>query len=112
VTPHITPEGSVIMKLDAKNDSQGELGVDGKPAINKKKASTQVLVRDGDTAVIGGILQVSRNESNAGVPWFSRIPMIGWLFKKETNSARNRELLIFVTPRIIKNEASQAKLTP
>ncbi|HEY3490994.1 MAG TPA: type IV pilus secretin PilQ [Candidatus Deferrimicrobiaceae bacterium] len=108
VTPHITPEGSVIMKLEAKNDSQGELGIDGKPAINKKKATTEVLVKDGDTAVIGGILQVSRNESTSGVPWFSRIPMIGWMFKRETGSARNRELLIFVTPRVMKGEPSQA----
>ncbi len=111
VTPHITPEGSVIMKLDAKNDSPGEKGADGQLAINKKKAQTEVLVRDGDTAVIGGILQVSRNESTGGVPWFSRIPVIGWFFKHESSSARNRELLIFITPRILKGDASQAKLT-
>jgi type IV pilus assembly protein PilQ len=112
VTPHITPEGSVIMKLDAKNDSPGEKGDDGKLAINKKKATTNILVRDGDTAVIGGILQVSRQETTAGIPWFSRIPVVGWLFKKESNTARNRELLIFVTPRVLKGEAAQAKLTP
>jgi type IV pilus assembly protein PilQ len=112
VTPHITPEGSVIMRLEAKNDSQGEVGLDGKPAINKKKATTNVLVRDGDTAVIGGILQVSRNETTASVPWFSKIPVIGWIFKRELGSARNRELMIFVTPRVIKTEAAQAKLAP
>jgi len=109
VTPHITPEGSVIMKLEAKNDSQGDVGVSGQPAINKKKATTEVLIRDGETAVIGGILQVTRKEDQAAVPWLSRIPLLGYLFKKNTNSSTNRELLIFITPKILKLEPVQAK---
>ena len=109
VTPHITPEGSVIMKLEAKNDSQGETGVSGQPAINKKKATTEVLIRDGETAVIGGILQVSRKEDQNAVPWLSKIPILGYLFKKKTNSTTNRELLIFITPKILKMEPVQAK---
>jgi len=109
VTPHITPEGSVIMRLEAKNDSQGEVGVSGQPAINKKKATTEVLIRDGETAVIGGILQVTRKEDQAAVPWLSRIPILGYLFKKNTNSSTNRELLIFITPKILKMEPVQAK---
>jgi type IV pilus assembly protein PilQ len=110
VTPHITPEGSVIMKLEAKNDSQGEVGVSGQPAINKKKATTEVLVRDGETAVIGGILQVSRKEDQAAIPWLSKIPVLGYFFKKDTNSSSNRELLIFITPKILKPESAQAKI--
>jgi len=109
VTPHITPEGSVIMKLEAKNDSQGEVGATGQPAINKKKATTEVLVRDGETAVIGGILQVTRKESQAAVPWLSKIPVLGYFFKKDTNTSTNRELLIFITPKILKPESAQAK---
>ncbi|HAM33669.1 MAG TPA: hypothetical protein DDX05_04240 [Deltaproteobacteria bacterium] len=109
VTPHITPDGRVSMKLEAKNDSQGETGVTGQPAINKKKAVTEVLVRDGDTTVIGGILQISRNESRAGLPWLSKIPVLGYLFRKDTNQTRNRELLIFITPKILKQEPVQAK---
>ena len=110
VTPHITPEGSVIMKLEAKNDSQGAVGATGQPAINKKKATTEVLVRDGETAVIGGILQVSRKEDQAAVPWLSKIPVLGYFFKKDTNTSSNRELLIFITPKILKTESSQARM--
>lgn len=109
VTPQITPDGGVIMKLEAKNDSQGEVGADGKPAINKKKATTEVLVRDGETAVIGGILQVTRKENQAAVPWFSKIPVIGFFFRKDTNQSTNRELLIFITPKILRQEPLQAK---
>jgi type IV pilus assembly protein PilQ len=109
VTPHITPDGSVIMKLDAKNDSLGDFSVSGQPALNKKKATTNVLVRDGETAVIGGILQITRKESDAGVPWLSKIPIFGLLFKKDTNQSTNRELLIFITPKILKQEPAQAK---
>ncbi|MDA8122423.1 MAG: type IV pilus secretin PilQ [Deltaproteobacteria bacterium] len=109
VTPHITPDGGVIMKLEAKNDSQGEVGASGQPAINKKKATTEVLVRDGETAVIGGILQITRKENQVAVPWLSKIPVLGYLFRKDTNQAVNRELLIFITPKILKQETSQAK---
>jgi type IV pilus assembly protein PilQ len=109
VTPQITPDGGVIMKMEAKNDSQGEVGADGKPAINKKKATTEVLVRDGETAVIGGILQITRKENQVAVPWLSKIPVLGYLFRKDTNQAVNRELLIFITPKILKQEPPQAK---
>jgi type IV pilus assembly protein PilQ len=111
VTPHITPGGGVIMKLEAKNDSQGDVGASGQPAINKKKATTEVLIQDGETAVIGGILQISRKESQAAVPWLSKIPVLGYLFRKDTSSATNRELLIFITPKILKQEPAQPKTT-
>jgi len=109
VTPHITPDGGVIMKLEAKNDSQGDVGASGQPAINKKKATTEVLIRDGETAVIGGILQITRKESEAAVPWLSKIPILGYLFRKDTTSSSNRELLIFITPKILTQEPVQAK---
>ena len=109
VTPHITPDGRVSMRLEAKNDSQGEIGVTGQPAINKKKAITEVLIRDGETTVIGGIMQITRNETRAGLPWLSKIPVLGYLFRKDTNTTRNRELLIFITPKILKQEPVQAK---
>jgi type IV pilus assembly protein PilQ len=109
VTPHITPDGRVSMKVDAQNDSPGEATPTGQLAINKKKATTEVLIADGETAVIGGILQVARQESQSGLPWLSKIPVLGYLFRKDTNTARNRELLIFITPKIIKPEPIQAK---
>lgn len=111
VTPHITPEGSIIMKLEAKNDSQGEVGASGQPAINKKKATTEVLVRDGQTAVIGGILQVTRRQDEAAVPWLGRIPVLGYLFRNDSNNSENRELLIFITPKILKPEPVQARVS-
>jgi type IV pilus assembly protein PilQ len=110
VTPHITPDGRVSMKLEAKNDSQGEVAAGSTtPSINKKKATTEVLISDGETTVIGGILQITRNENRAGLPWLSRIPVLGYLFRKDTNTTRNRELLIFITPKILKQEPVQAK---
>jgi type IV pilus assembly protein PilQ len=109
VTPHITPDGRVSMKLEAKNDSQGQTGANGQPAINKKKATTEVLIRDGETTVIGGILQISRTENQSAVPWLSKIPVLGYLFRKDSNTTQNRELLIFITPKILKQEPIQAK---
>jgi type IV pilus assembly protein PilQ len=109
VTPHITPDGRVSMKLEAKNDSQGQTGASGQPSINKKKATTEVLIRDGETTVIGGILQISRTENQSAVPWLSKIPVLGYLFRKDSNSTQNRELLIFITPKILKQEPAQAK---
>jgi len=110
VTPHITPDGRVSMKVDVKNDSQGDVAPGSNtPSINKKKATTEVLIRDGETTVIGGILQITRNESRSGLPWLSKIPVLGYLFRHDINSTQNRELLIFITPRIMKQEPIQAK---
>jgi type IV pilus assembly protein PilQ len=110
VTPHITPDGRVSMKVDVKNDSQGDVAPGANtPSINKKKATTEVLIRDGETTVIGGILQITRNESTSGLPWLSKIPVLGYLFRYDKNSTQNRELLIFITPRILKQEPIQAK---
>ena len=109
VTPHITPDGRVSMKVEAQNDSPGETTPTGQLAINKKKATTEVLIQDGETAVIGGIMQVARSEGQSGLPWLSKIPVLGYLFRKDTNTARNRELLIFITPKVLKQEPVQAK---
>jgi len=109
VTPHITPDGRVSMKVEAQNDSPGETTPTGQLAINKKKATTEVLILDGETAVIGGIMQVAMGESRSGLPWLSKIPVLGYLFRTDRNTNRNRELLIFITPKILKQEPLQAK---
>jgi len=110
VTPHITPDGRISMKVDVKNDSQGDVAPGSNtPSINKKKATTDVLISDGETTVIGGILQITRNESRSGLPWLSKIPVLGYLFRHDVNTTQNRELLIFITPRILKQEPTQAK---
>ena len=110
VTPHITPDGRVSMKVDVKNDSQGDVAPGSTtPSINKKKATTDVLISDGETTVIGGILQITRNENRSGIPWLSKIPVLGYFFRHDLNSTQNRELLIFITPKILKQEPIQAK---
>ncbi len=104
VTPHITPDKTIVMELNAANDTP-DFGnaVNGVPSISSREADTQVLIQDGETAVIGGILQIQRTESIDAVPWFHKIPLLGWFFKKESERNDNTELLIFITPKIIEN---------
>jgi type IV pilus assembly protein PilQ len=104
VTPHITPNGSVIMKIKATKNAIGSFtsARTGAPSISKREASTEVMVQDGETTVIGGIFETTKSESLSGVPWFYKVPVIGWLFKRESTSTTNQELLIFITPTIVK----------
>ena len=99
VTPHITPDGSVIMKIKASNNSS--TGIGNPPAINKKEATTELLVRSGETTVIGGIYVDNDSDGYEGVPYLMDIPVIGWLFKSNTKRKLRNELLIFITPRVI-----------
>jgi len=102
VTPHINANGTISMKIDAKNDSVGQVtGGSGAPAINKKQATTEMLLRDGETTVIGGIYVDSDNESDDGVPFLMDIPFLGKLFKSNNKTKVKTELLIFITPRIL-----------
>jgi len=101
VTPHITPEKTIVMKVEAKKNEPGTMYV-GVPSIETKEAKTQVLVRDGDTLVIGGIFTTKENKRQDAVPGLSKIPILGWLFKKEYDHEETNELLIFITPRIVK----------
>ncbi|MBI5050483.1 MAG: type IV pilus secretin PilQ, partial [Nitrospirae bacterium] len=101
VTPHITPEGTIVMNVEAKKNEAGP-DVGGVPSIDTKEAQTQVLVKDGDTLVIGGIFKTSSTKSVAAVPGLSKIPVLGWLFKKKKDIEDTNELLIFITPRIVK----------
>ncbi len=105
VTPHITPDGSVLMKIKASRNSIGTFRTSGgEPSINKKESSTEVLVRDGETTVIGGIVITDKNDSDQGIPYLQDIPVIGWLFKSKSISDSQTELLIFITPTIIKDK--------
>ncbi|MBL0225577.1 MAG: type IV pilus secretin PilQ [Geobacteraceae bacterium] len=102
VTPHINANGTIGMKIDAKNDSVGQAtGGSTAPAINKKQATTEMLLRDGETTVIGGIYVDSDNESDDGVPYLMDIPFLGKLFKSNLKTKVKTELLIFITPRIL-----------
>ncbi len=103
VTPHVTLDNRISMKIELVKDDILSY-FQGVPSINTKKASTELLVDDGDTLVIGGITKTSEKESESGLPGLSRIPILGWLFKTDSKVRANEELLIFMTPRIVQLE--------
>ncbi len=108
VTPHITPDGSVLMKIKASKNSIGTFTTSsGEPSIVKKEASTEVLVRDGETTVIGGIISSDSNHTNSGIPYLKDIPLLGKLFQSKSTTESQKELLIFITPSIIKTKAKR-----
>ncbi len=108
VLPHVTPDGNIALKINiTKNEPDfGQTAAAGTPTIQKKEAHTELLLRDGDTTVIGGIYTRNTSESFKEVPLFARIPILGWLFRSRTKVDRRSELLIFVTPRIVNREAA------
>lgn len=103
VTPHITPDNRISMRLEITNNEiateTGDI-----PALTTKEARTELLVNDGDTVVIGGILKSTKTYLDKGLPGLSKIPLLGWFFKTESESERKEELLIFITPRIVQLE--------
>lgn len=101
VTPQITPEGTVIMDLDVSKDTRGADAGSAGPAINQKNVVTQVLVDNGGTVVIGGIFELEETNGETKVPWFGDLPGVGNLFKNKAKTQVKKELLVFVTPRII-----------
>ncbi len=103
VTPQITAEGTIIMTIEIRNDAADFANlVQGIPPIITQSAKTTVLVKDGGTAVIGGIYRIEDTITTNSVPGLSKIPIIGNLFKGFSKNVLNKELLIFITPRIIK----------
>ena len=101
VTPHITPDDNVIMKLDVNQDTRGEDTPAG-PAINTKQISTEVLVGNGGTVVIGGIFERTEIKETNKIPLLGDIPLVGHIFRNTTKRDNKRELMIFVTPSILK----------
>jgi len=103
VTPHVIPHADTVrLEIKATKNSIGPAVSTAGPTIDKKEATTEILLRDGETTVLGGIFEETRNDSTQGLPWFNRIPFLGWLFKNEGVSVNQTELLIFITPIIIK----------
>lgn len=104
VTPQVTPDGTMLLKIEVNKDEPDFNRADqfGNPSIDTRQAITQVLVKDGETVVIGGILKTTATDDNSGVPLLSKIPGLGWLFKKKTNEGSTDELIMFITPRIVK----------
>jgi type IV pilus assembly protein PilQ len=109
VTPQLTNDGAVMMKLDMLREFAGEVAsnADGVPSINSRKASTRVMVKNGQTAVIGGIYQNDARNTDTRVPGLGKLPFIGWLFRSKNKSEQRNELLMFLTPRILGQLDSQ-----
>ena len=104
VTPQITASNTVIMKISLENgQADFSKAVNGIPPINTQSANTSVLVNDGQTTVIGGIYLSTQQYQTDKTPGLGRIPLLNWLFKRETANDSSTELLIFITPRITKS---------
>lgn len=104
VTPQISADGNVNMTVDITNDSVDFANAEpgNPPPIIKKEAKTVLKVHDGQTAVIGGVFVTNEGVSQNGLPFLSKIPVLGWLFKNRSKTRSNDELLIFLTPKIIR----------
>ena len=101
VTPQITAANTVIMAITVENSAPDfSRAINNIPPIDTQRAVTQVLVSDGETTVIGGIYVSRQQAAQDRTPGLYRLPLLGWLFKRDTLADESRELLIFITPRI------------
>ena len=105
VTPQITPDNRVIMDLAVNKDAVSQTVVNGVPAINTQSVTTQVIVDNGETVVLGGVYERTTSSGVSRVPFFSDLPYVGWAFRSTTESDNKTELLIFVTPKILKDSS-------
>ncbi len=103
VTPQITPDDRIIMDLAVNQDTLSGTVVNGVPAINTRSVSTQVLVQNGETVVLGGVYTSSDRKSIDRTPFFGDLPYVGFLFKRTDINKSKSELLIFITPKILKD---------
>jgi type IV pilus assembly protein PilQ len=104
VTPQITPDDRIIMDLIITNDTVSETTVNGVPIIDTNEVSSQVLVDNGETLVLGGVYTEETVDSENRTPVLGEVPVLGWLFKSTTKSTDKGELLIFITPKIVKEQ--------
>lgn len=106
VTPHVTKDGRIKMTIKATKNEPYTYNIPGglsQIALKTKEATTDVIIKDGETVVIGGIYETTNTDNEAGVPLLMKIPILGWLFKQEYKQEKKAELLIFVTPTVLKN---------
>jgi len=104
VTPKITDEGKISMEIKANNDQPDYVNMvvgTSNPPIKKSEIDSKVVVQNGDTVVIGGIVKTNDNKTVSGLPWLQKIPVLGWLFKTENIDKEKTQLLIFITPKIL-----------
>ncbi|MCU4492859.1 type IV pilus secretin PilQ family protein [Acinetobacter guillouiae] len=107
VTPSITPEGKVQMQLNITSDARGGVAPNGEIILNKNEINTNVLVDNGETVVLGGIFEQENSTNQVKVPFLGDIPYLGRLFRKDAKTENKRELLIFVTPRIVNDSRTR-----
>ena len=104
VTPQITPDDRVVLNLTVNQDSVSTTSSSGLTAIDTNTVTTQVLVENGATLVLGGVYRVETSWTEDKTPFFGDLPVIGNLFKRETSSDEKSELLIFITPTLIEED--------
>ena len=113
VTPQITPDNRIIMVVEIRKDSVGQYvqlgGGFSVPSIDTKNVITQIHVNNGDTAVIGGIFEEEIRNDVTQVPFLGNLPILGYLFKQTGTSSKKTELLIFLTPRIVKESVNSVR---
>jgi type IV pilus assembly protein PilQ len=108
VTPHVTADGSILMTINLSNNTPdfGQQVPGAPPPVQTKEAQTEMLVKDGDTAVIGGIYTRTQGETYQQTPFLGSIPILGWLFKNVSETDNRTEMLVFITPRIVNRRAA------
>lgn len=113
VTPQITADGRIIMVVEVRKDTVGQYvqlgGGFSVPSIDTKNVVTQISVNNGDTAVIGGIYEETIRNDVTQVPWLGNIPILGYLFKQTGNTSEKAELLVFLTPRVVKDTVTSVR---
>jgi type IV pilus assembly protein PilQ len=110
VTPHITMDNRISMLVNITKDAPDTgISVLGQPAISKKEVTTELLVNNGDTVVIGGIITEDEGTAEGMIPGFGKIPVLGWLFKNQSKRDSRTELLVFITPTIVDLEEVSLK---
>lgn len=107
VTPHVTPDNRISMNILIKKNDVVDF-VDGVPVISTNEAETQLLVNDGDTIVIGGIIKATNAKAKSAFPGLHKIPVLGWMFQSNSEQVDNNELLIFMNPKIVQLEQRTA----
>ncbi len=105
VTPHVTNDGTIKLIVKVKKDAPDtSIVVQGVPSIDKKEAISEVLIKDSGVVAIAGIYTIDKEIQNEGIPLFNKIPLLGWLFKRENKQDNRKDLLIFISPKIMKDE--------
>lgn len=109
VTPRVNPGGMVYMEITQEVSTPGAASeaVNGNPPVNQKRVQTEVAVQSGKTVLLGGLIQQSESSSNAGLPGLSRLPVIGGLFGSRSRNSNRSELLVLITPRVIRGGSAE-----